>query len=91
MFVCNRLPSFAPASILPMFRLLSPSAGDVLSGRIFHKNPIKSIKIRNNEVLVDQNGALVDQNVVLVDQNVVLFHQYDVLAGLRMAMTVSSL
>ena len=32
---------------------------------------------------------MADQNIVLVDQNVVLFHQYDVLAGLRMAMTVS--
>ena len=38
-----------------------------------------------------QNDVLVDQNIVLVDQNVVLFHQYDVLAGLRMAMTVSNL
>ena len=35
-----------------------------------------------------QNDVLADQDVVLVDQNVVLFHQYDVLAGLRMAMTV---
>ena len=31
------------------------------------------------------------QNIVLVDQNVVLFHQNDVLAGLRMGMTVSNL
>ena len=38
-----------------------------------------------------QNDVLADQNIVLVDQNVVLFHQYDVLAGLRMGMTVSSL
>ena len=38
-----------------------------------------------------QNDVLADQNIVVVDQNVVLFHQYDVLAGLRMAMTVSSL
>ena len=37
-----------------------------------------------------QNDVLADQNIVLVDQNVVLFHQNDVLAGLRMAMTVSS-
>ena len=32
MFVCNRLPSFAPGSIWPMLNLLSPSAGDVLLG-----------------------------------------------------------
>ena len=38
-----------------------------------------------------QNDVLADQNIVLVDQNVVLFHQNDVLAGLRMAMTVSDL
>ena len=38
-----------------------------------------------------QNDVLADQNIVLADQNVVLFHQYDVLAGLRMAMTVSNL
>ena len=37
-----------------------------------------------------QNDVLADQNIVLVDQNVVLFHQYDVLAGLRMAMTASN-
>ena len=36
-----------------------------------------------------QNDVLADQNIVMVDQNVVLFHQNDVLAGLRMAMTVS--
>ena len=38
-----------------------------------------------------QNDVPVDQNVVLVDENVVPFHQNDVLAGLRMAMTVFSL
>ena len=38
-----------------------------------------------------QNDVLADQNIVLVDQNVVLFHQNDVLAGLRMGMTVSNL
>ena len=38
-----------------------------------------------------QNDVLADQNIVLVDQNVVLFHQYDVLAGLRMAMGESGL
>ena len=36
-----------------------------------------------------QNDVLADQNIVLVDQNMVLYHQNDVLAGLRMAMTVS--
>ena len=42
-------------------------------------------------VFLCHNDVLADQNIVLVDQNVVLFHQYDVLAGLRMGMTVSSL
>ena len=38
-----------------------------------------------------QNDVLADQNIVLGEQNVVLVHQYDVLAGLRMAMSESDL
>ena len=36
--VHHLLPSYAPGSIWPMFRLLNPSLGDVFSGAIFNQN-----------------------------------------------------